>query len=297
MKIKQKQITIVSGKGGTGKTTLSSALNFLFDNHIAVDCDVEAANLNLILQGKQLDEYPYVGGKKATINPDNCTECGVCEPTCRFDAIYHNEKGYFVDETACEGCGACAYICPVSTIDLNKVQAGNYFVSATDKFKVVHARLFPGEETSGGLVATVRKKAGEIAEAENKDYILIDGAPGIGCPATSSITGTSFAVLVTEPTVSGIHDLKRIIQTVQKFKIDFGVVINKFDINTDKSKEIEDYCKKENYKLIGRIPFDMELMEATMFGKSIIELEDNPASKAIVAIYDYLLENIQNYGG
>ena len=211
-----KEIVIVSGKGGTGKTSVAGSLASLLEYKVVADCDVDAANLNLLLNGRVIDSYEFSGGHKAIINPDACTGCGRCREACRFDAI---SRYYVVDTLSCEGCGACYFLCPAGAVSFDETLCGHYYVAETDRGDaVVFAGLLPGRENSGKLVSMVRTKAREIAESREIDLILIDGPPGIGCPVISSLTGARFAVLVTEPTMTGIHDFGRIIWTYSSFQ-------------------------------------------------------------------------------
>ncbi len=288
------QITIVSGKGGTGKTTLSGSLISLFENKIAADCDVDASNLSLILNPKIKEKHDYIGGKKALIDQGKCTKCGICKEVCRFEAVNIENGDYIIDEYACEGCNACVVKCPENAIQLLESKAGEYYYSETKmKLPVISAELNPGEETSGGLVAEVRKKAIETAKDREKDYIIIDGAPGIGCPATSSITAVDYVIIVTEPTQSGIHDLKRIVETARQFRRKFGIVINKYDINFEMSGKIEKYCEEENIKILEKIPFDEVVVRANVEGRVVVEYSDSKAAKSIVKIYKILKEEIK----
>lgn len=287
-----KQIAIVSGKGGTGKTTLTSSLGYLFENLILADCDVDAANLNLIFNAEKKEEYDYSGGQKAIIDQNKCDSCGVCKDVCRFEAISEKDGVFTIDKYACEGCKACVIVCPRNAISLVKELSGKYYYSETESKKIIHANLNPGEETSGGLVAEVRKLAVNKAKEERKDIVLIDGAPGIGCPATSSITATNYVIIITEPTASGIHDLKRIVDTVRHFRREFSIVINKYDINPTMSNEIEKYCENENIEILGKIPFDDTVEKAISESRPVVTYENSEAAKAILGIYKKLLEKI-----
>ena len=286
------QIAVVSGKGGTGKTTLSAALNLLFENNVIADCDVDAPNLHLIFQPTIQQTHEYFVGKKAVIYYARCTACGVCEKFCRFDAIKQEENKIVIDPYACEGCGVCALKCPYNAVSLASVKAGEYYESLAAHRPMVHAKLLPGEETSGGLVAEVRKKALEF-EKVGKKVVIIDGAPGIGCPATSSITGVTYVVVVTEPTVSGLHDLQRIVETVRHYRRDFGVVINKSTMNPKKKDEIVAYSRKEGITILGEIPFDSAVNTATVNGVSILEYPESMAAHSIIKIFENLRKELK----
>ncbi len=288
-----KQIAIISGKGGTGKTTLSSSLALLLENHILADCDADAPNIYLLFGPKIKDKFDFFGGKKAIIDYKKCTNCGKCAKTCRFDAIEYKNNHYVINQYKCEGCGACTIICPVNAITLEKSKAGEFFNSETESIPLVHGRLYPGEDASGGLVSEIRNLAIKEAEKQDKKLILIDGAPGIGCPAISSVTGTNYVIIVTEPTVSGIHDLKRAIKMVQHFKIPFSIVINKYDINEGKTKEIEEFCAKEGFSILGKIPFDEEVEKATRNQKPVIVYKNSKAANSIKEIFKKLKEMLK----
>lgn len=288
------QLAIVSGKGGTGKTTLAGSLSVLFENHVMADCDVDAPNLHLLMKLDKIDSREYYGGKKAEIS-DDCISCGICEKVCRFDALIRGGP-YRIDSYACEGCGACVFACPAEAITLKANKSGDYHLSRAGGTPLVHALLRPGEETSGGLVAKVRELAIEVAQTEGRDLVIIDGAPGIGCPTTSSITGVSYVVVVCEPTVSGLYDLERIIETIRHFRRDCGVIINKWDMNPDKSAKIEQWCEREGIPIIGKIPFDDEVTRATMRGVPVVSLDGSRAADSIREIREEL-EKIITPGG
>jgi MinD superfamily P-loop ATPase len=264
---KIKQLSIVSGKGGTGKTTMAAAFAFLAKNKVMVDCDVDAADLHLLLQPKILSQEKYFGGRSPHVDLEKCTQCGLCSEVCRFNAI---DRGV-VDLVSCEGCGFCSHICPEEAIKMEEAFSGDWFVSETLYGPFVHARLGIGEENSGKLVTVVRKKAMEIAQERSLELILIDGPPGIGCPVTASLTGVNLVLAITEPTLSGIHDLERILKLSGHFKIPSMVCVNKFDINLDQTAQIGSYCQTNGSRLIGQIPFERKVVEALVNGKTIME--------------------------
>ena len=266
-----KQLAIVSGKGGTGKTTIAAAFASLAKSKVMVDCDVDAADLYLLLRPKVLKQEKYFGGRSPRVDLDKCTQCGLCTEVCRFHAI---ENGV-VDYVSCEGCGFCSHICPEDAITMEEAFSGDWFVSDTPYGPFVHARLGIGEENSGKLVTVVRKKATEITKEKGLDLILIDGPPGIGCPVTASMTGVDLVLAVTEPTLSGIHDLERILKLAEHFKIPSAVCINKFDINLENTDRIAAYCEKNGSKIIGKIPYEPKVVEALVNRKTVMEYPCN----------------------
>ena len=264
-----KELVVISGKGGTGKTTFVLALGSIFKGCVLADCDVDAADMFLVLNPEIKKEYEFSGGKKAFIDKTNCTECGKCIEVCEYNAI---SDDFVVDEIKCEGCGACVYFCPEKTIEFNEVVSGKVFISESRLGPFVHARLNPGMENSGKLVSRVRNEAKKIAIERGKNLIITDGSPGVGCPVISSISGADYVVIVSEPTVSGIHDLERVVDLLQHFKIKGGVVVNKYDLNPDKAKEIENYCNRFGVDFLGRIPYRIEeVLEAMNNSKTIVE--------------------------
>lgn len=286
------QIAIVSGKGGTGKTTISGSLAVLFEKHALVDCDVDAPNLHLLFDTTEKDRYEYYGSKKAVIDYDKCDNCGVCANVCRFYAVYFDKGRYLIDEYACEGCNACVISCPRNAISLVDSKSGDYFhsiISNLPSTPLIHAELKPGEESSGGLVAEVRKLALKVATDEKKEKILIDGAPGVGCPAISSIAGVDYVLVVAEPTMSGYHDMIRMVETAKKLRRRVGIVVNKYDLNETISKKMEDYCQENNVDFLGFIPFDVKVKDAIMRGVPVVKYEpDSPASRSILELFEKL---------
>lgn len=271
-----KQIVIISGKGGTGKTVITASFAALAKNKVMVDCDVDAADLYLLLHPKIKETYEFTG-RVAEINQDKCIQCGKCQEVCRFEAI----NNFIVDPVSCEGCGICYYICPQKAIEMIKNPVGNWFVSETKYGPLVYAKLGIAEENSGKLVSLVKQKARDIAQKQKRDFIIIDGPPGIGCPVISSISGVDITLIVTEPTLSGIHDLERVAGVAHHFGIKTLVCINKYDLNLEITQNIENFCKTYNIELIGKIPFNKVVIEALVTGKPVVEYSNNTVSPQI----------------
>ncbi len=281
-----KEIVIVSGKGGTGKTTLAGALSRLIGDKVIADCDVDAANLYIIAKpAEMLTKKEFIGGKKAFIRLEKCTKCGVCKEVCKYGAI---TKDYVVEEVLCEGCGACYFLCPEKAVKFEPKLSGYCFTCSTaQKEAFVYAELFPGEENSGKLVSFVKSEAREEAKKRNSNYLLVDGPPGIGCPVISSLAGASLAIIVTEPTPTGIHDLKRIFELISHFQIRSALVVNRADINYDCLDEIKQFCYDKRIVYLGEIPYDTKITEAQKEAKTILEFDpDSIASEAIRRIYE-----------
>lgn len=280
-----KQIVILSGKGGTGKTTLTAAFSSLTNNKVIIDCDVDAANLHLILKPELIKSYEFFGGKKASIDRDRCSECGLCETVCRFDAI----KNFTVDLIRCEGCGFCMNVCPAGAVIFNTVKSGSYFeCRLLDESLFYYAKLLPGEGNSGKLVSEIKRKAIENIP-EDTGWIIVDGPPGIGCPVNASMASADYAVIVTEPTVSGVHDLKRLISLLNTLKIRCGIVINKFDLNESVASEIFGYAKSKEIPVLGALPFDRKFVDALISGRNIVDIDDNIRKEFLK-----ILENIES---
>jgi MinD superfamily P-loop ATPase len=277
-----KEIVVISGKGGTGKTTIVASLAALAKSKVMVDCDVDAADLDLLLHPITKEKQEFWSGQKAIIDQEKCTRCGLCEDICRFNAI----KEFQVNPISCEGCGFCYHICPDEAIIMEENLAGSWFVSETRYGPLVHARLGVAQENSGKLVATVRKQANNIAEEQRLDLILSDGPPGIGCPVISSIAGVNLAVVVTEPTLSGIYDLKRVIGVCRHFSVPTIVCINKYDLNEDNTRQIKDYCNDESIDIAVEIPYDNVVTEALVRGLPVVEYADNGISHQIKLLWE-----------
>ena len=281
-----KQIVVISGKGGTGKTIFTASLASLAQNKVMVDCDVDAADLHLLLNPRVAETHEFRSGKTAWIDPDTCIACGECAEACRFDAIHGADDHFAVDPLACEGCGLCARICPVEVVEMRENLCGQWYLSDTAYGPFVHAKLGIAQENSGKLVALIRQKAKELAETRRLDYVIIDGPPGIGCPVLASLTDTDLAVIVTEPTLSGIHDARRVMELARHFRIPAGIVINKWDINPERSREIEDLCTREGVSLLGRIPFSKRVAESLIRAVPYVETAEDDVSAAIRAAWD-----------
>lgn len=267
-----KQLVILSGKGGTGKTSVAAALAHLAyqDTPIVLaDADVDAANLELVLSPTKLEEHVFMGGQIAIIDPDACSLCGQCYDVCRFDAVIPGDETYRVDPLACEGCASCFYQCPESAITMEEQQAGLWFRSDTRFGPLFHAHLFAAQENSGKLVTLVKQHGRLLALDEGRELLIVDGPPGIGCPVISASAGADLALLVVEPTVSGIHDLERVLGTVNHFGVPALVCINKADLNLEHSTAIEAYCADQGIQAVGRLPYDTAVTEAMVNGEPV----------------------------
>jgi MinD superfamily P-loop ATPase len=279
-----KEIVVLSGKGGTGKTSILACFAALADGKVLCDCDVDAPDLHLLLQPQIKETHEFEGLKVAHIDRELCTECGICAAYCRSDAIRNLE----VDPLACEGCGLCVHVCPFGAISMRDRTAGDWHISDSKYGPLVHARLRAGEENSGKLVALVREKARGLAETAGVDLVLSDGPPGIGCPVISSLSGASLAMVVTEPSLSGIHDLERILTLCRHFGVRALVCINKCDLSEENSQRIERECAAAGVEVISRIPFDPAAGEAVSRGVPLVELSDGPAAREVRALWERL---------
>jgi MinD superfamily P-loop ATPase len=288
-----KQIVVISGKGGTGKTVLSACFAALARNAVLADVDVDASNLHLLLRPEILERHVFKSGQKARIDAEKCTACGICLPLCRFNALVEDETGRVrVDPLSCEGCGVCFHVCPVQAVTMEVPTSGEWYVSKTRYGPFVHARLGIAEENSGKLVTEVRKKAREIAENEGRELLIMDGSPGIGCPVIASLTGTDLALVVTEPTPSGIHDMERIVELANHFKIRVACSINKYDLNLENSDGIERWCRARSIPVAGKIPFDPAVTESVVRGIPYVEYISNSSSNEIRRMWLSLLNLI-----
>ena len=289
-----KQLLILSGKGGTGKTTIASAVIKLSKARAYADCDVDAPNLHLITKQNSLPKKTdYYGLPKAEIDPDLCIECGQCRQNCRFDAISADGK-YKVDPFACEGCGVCELVCPVGAVALKPAVAGELMLYTDEEGIFSTAQLKMGSGTSGMLVTEVKKQM--KSAAAGVEYAIIDGSPGIGCPVIASLSGVDMVLIVAEPSISGISDMERIINTAAKFGVKTAVCINKFDTNMQNTKKIESFCLEQGISLMGRIPFDANAVKAINNGLTIVDI-DYASDAAVKAVYRKKMELPIEEGG
>jgi MinD superfamily P-loop ATPase len=288
-----KELVVISGKGGTGKTSIAASLAVLAGECVIADCDVDAADLHLVLSPTIERRQSFSAGRRARIHPDRCTACGQCRTLCRFDAIRPDgpaneraERTSRVEALACEGCGVCADYCPARAIEMVEVTSGEWFVSTTRCGPMVHAQLGIAEGNSGKLVSLVRQNARRIAEEHGLDRVLIDGSPGIGCPVIASITGAGLALVVTEPTPSGLHDLARVAELTRHFAIPTLVCINKWDIHPRMAREIEDHAARTGLGLAGRIRYDRAVTRAQIQGRAVVEHTDRGCAEDIRALWE-----------
>jgi MinD superfamily P-loop ATPase len=295
------EICVISGKGGTGKTVLASSVAALMDGKVIADCDVDAPDLHLLLKPTIAHEEVFSGAKVASIDQSVCTGCGKCLEVCRFEAVRAEPDGegvtYTIDDLDCEGCGVCSWMCPAEAIGLKEAAGGKWYISDTRFGKLVHANLGVAQENSGKLVTIVRREARKLALDDGLRFVLIDGPPGIGCPVIASIAGVDLAVIVTEPTMSGIHDLERTLQLTGHFGLRAGAVINKFDLNRDMANRIEAFLDQNGIRLLGKIPFGTEVNRAIAQSKVIVEAGDSPVAAEIRLIAKRIMGMVSEDGG
>ncbi|MBU8891405.1 MAG: ATP-binding protein [Bacteroidales bacterium] len=283
-----KEIVVISGKGGTGKTSVTASLAVLAGNDaIVADCDVDAADLHLLMKPIVEKSENFFSGVASRISEDKCTNCGICADVCRFNAIPVINNQHTINTLNCEGCGYCERVCPIEAISMHDQNVGDWYISKTKiENTLVHAKLGIGAENSGKLVAKVKNEAKRLAEENNKDYIIVDGSPGIGCPVVSSLSGANFVVLVTEPSLSGLHDLRRVYELVKKFNLKAGCIINKYDINTDVTKDIIRFLNEESVEHIASLPYNENFTKAMTFGKTIVEYDQDELKDLIVSSWE-----------
>jgi MinD superfamily P-loop ATPase len=287
-----KELVVISGKGGTGKTSIVASFAALAKNAVLADCDVDAADLYLVLEPKIKENNEFSGGKRATIITEKCIGCGKCQDLCRFDAIHFNgqandvvDRIFTIDPVSCEGCKVCVEFCPTDAIEFNDCINGQWFISDTRFGPMVHAKLGIAEENSGKLVTVIRKEAKRIADEQKKDLLIADGSPGIGCPVIASITGADLVLIITEPTLSGKHDLDRVADLAAGFKIPVLVAINKFDLNPDMAEQIEKDARSRNIKVVGKIHYDEAFTKAQILKSTVIEYTGGAVTNDVKALW------------
>jgi len=286
-----KEIVIISGKGGTGKTSIIAAFASLAENKVLCDADVDAADLHLIVDPEIKERHDFESGHTAIINQDKCSQCGLCRDLCRWNAI---SDDFVVDSIECEGCGVCYYFCPEQAIDFPLNTCGEWYLSETRFGPMAHARLGIAEENSGKLVVLIRQEGKKIAEERHMDLLLTDGPPGIGCPVIASLGGATAVLIVTEPTVSGRHDMERVAELAAFFKVPAMVCVNKFDLNPDQGEAIESFAKQRNIKVMGRVPFDPVFTRAMVQGKTIVEFDSSSEGcEAVKSIWKNLVQCLE----
>lgn len=293
-----KEIVVISGKGGTGKTSIVACFASLAENKVLADCDVDAADLYLVLEPTIRHSEPFKGGKLAKIGQDDCVGCGVCEEVCRFGAVSHQQEAgdpdtdYYIDPISCEGCGVCLHFCPVGAIELEEVVNGEWFISDTRCGPTVHARLGIAQENSGKLVTLVRTQAKRVAEEQALGLLIVDGSPGIGCPVIASITGADMVVAVTEPTLSAQHDLQRVCELASHFSVPVVVCINKCDLNKKMASSIEEWCSRKGLEVVGKIPYDTDFTMAQVEKKSLVEYSKGVAAGKVELAWDKITDRL-----
>jgi len=294
-----RELVVISGKGGTGKTSIVASFAALAENVVLADCDVDAADLHLVLAPRIIERSQFSGGSRARIMPGHCTACGKCEEICRFDAIFYNgpgngrvKKTFRVDPIACEGCGVCAWFCAENAIEFAPVNNGEWFISDTRLGPMVHARLGIAEENSGKLVSLVRTEAKKLGAKRKLDLTIIDGSPGIGCPVIASITGADLVLVVAEPTLSGQHDLGRVTQLTKHFGIQTLVCVNKWDLNAELTTQIETNARRIGVEAVGRIRYDRAVTEAQINGQALIEYAETGAAEDVKELWSRVSANI-----
>jgi MinD superfamily P-loop ATPase len=286
------EIAIISGKGGTGKSSISAAFATLSERVVLADCDVDAANMFVLFHPEKEEEQVYVSGQKAILDEALCSQCGLCVDACRFDAIDWQQGRVKINELLCDGCWLCAHICPEAAIAMENSDQSRLYAGAFRNGEMVYGRLAPGEENSGRLVSLVREKAKKLSNEKQLETIILDGPPGIGCPVISTITGTDHVVIVTEPSLSGFNDLKRTYELCMQFRVKVWVIINKYDLNEEVTQFIEDYCNRMNITLAGKLPFDRSVVDAMVQCMSIVEYQ--PQSIISITIQE-IFNSILNF--
>lgn len=292
-----KELVVCSGKGGTGKTSVVASFAALAANPVLADCDVDAADLHLVLTPDIEQRKDFWSGNEAAIRQENCSDCGICKDVCQFDAIQLKPNGegvesFVVDPLACEGCGVCVRMCPEQAIDFPERLCGEWFMSKTRFGPLVHAQLGIGAENSGKLVTLVRSRARDLVEEVEGNLLIVDGPPGIGCPVIASLAGADLVLVVTEPTLSGLHDLERVVQLTRHFSIPVAVCLNKHDLNSTVAQTLIEYCNEQELPVVGRIPYDPQVTAAQLSSKSVVELGESPAAGAIRKVWKQIEQSL-----
>lgn len=288
-----KELVIISGKGGTGKTSLVAAFASLAQSKVLCDADVDAADLHLLMHPHVEENHDFQGGNTAVIDPELCTECGLCRELCKWNAI---NGDFSVDSLECEGCGVCVYFCPEKAIEFPVNTCGEWYISGTRFGPMVHARLGIAEENSGKLVTLVRMEAKKLAEEKDLDLIITDGPPGVGCPVIASIGGAAAVLIVTEPTVSGRHDMERVVQLATHFNVPAMMCVNKFDLNPEQTLGLEEYARENNVSVLGNIPFDPIFTKSMVQGKTIFEYDgDSETGQAVKLVWERVCDLLRDY--
>jgi len=296
-----KELVVISGKGGTGKTSVVASFAALAQRSVLVDCDVDAADLHLVLGPRIVRREPFTGGSKARIMPGHCTACGKCEELCRFDAIYYDGPGngrvgktFRINPLVCEGCGVCVDFCTDKAIEFAPAKCGEWYVSETRFGPMVHARLAVAAENSGKLVTQLRRAAQQVAQSSGLGRVICDGSPGIGCPVIASLTGASLALMVVEPTASGLHDFQRIAQLAIQLGVPAVLAVNKADLNLDMADRVEAAAAAMGIEPLGHVPYDPEVTRAQIAARSVVEASRGPAVDAIRAIWDRVQSRLES---
>ena len=286
-----KELLVLSGKGGTGKTSLIGSFAHLARSKVMLDCDVDASDLHLLLSPETVEEHEFRSGVKARVETDKCSSCGMCEEICQFDSVRMEETAV-ISRLSCEGCGVCAHFCPEDAIRLDDNHCGTWYVSDTNFGPFVHSQLFAGEENSGKLVSHIKAEARKLAEKKDIDLILIDGSPGVGCPVIASLSNVDMVLVVTEPSQSGKHDLERVLELTEHFKIVTKICINKWDLHPELAAEIETLAEKRNVEVLGKIPFDPQVIECQIQGIPVTASETSLAAYSIKDVWQKLKKGL-----
>jgi MinD superfamily P-loop ATPase len=285
-----KELVVISGKGGTGKTSVAACFAVLARDAVMADCDVDAADLHLLLKPDIILQEDFSGGSRAEIRTEDCTGCGTCLKLCRFDAVFHDRSGFRIDAIACEGCGVCCHFCPEKAIDFGPAVNGQWFVSETRVGPMVHARLGIAQENSGKLVTLIRNRARQLAREQSRALVIIDGSPGIGCPVIASLTGADLVLAVTEPTMSGRHDLHRVVDLTRHFSVPLTICINKWDLNPEMTQHIENEAREQGLPIAGRIRYDQAVTEAQIRQQALVEFTSAGAAEDTQQVWQTVAE-------